>query len=67
MAEWRIRPLDSVYPLLFIDAIHVRILDGQVANRPVYVAIAVIMDGNREILGLWTGRAARARSTGRPC
>ncbi|MEU3355706.1 IS256 family transposase [Streptomyces sp. NPDC037389] len=56
MAEWRTRPLDSVYPVVFIDAIHVRIRDGQVANRPVYVAIAVTADGYREILGLWTGQ-----------
>jgi putative transposase len=55
MAEWRTRPLDAVYPVVFIDAIHVRIRDGHVANRPVYVAIAVTADGYREILGLWTG------------
>ncbi|WP_181007641.1 transposase, partial [Streptomyces sp. SM1] len=45
MAEWRTRPLDSVYPVVFIDAIHVKIRDGHVANRPVYVAIAVTADG----------------------
>ncbi|MFI1488060.1 IS256 family transposase [Streptomyces sp. NPDC020747] len=55
MAEWRTRPLDAVYPVVFIDAIHVRIRDGHVANRPVYVAIAVTADGHREILGLWAG------------
>jgi transposase-like protein len=36
MAEWRTRPLDPVYPVVFIDAIHVRIRDGHVANRPIY-------------------------------
>jgi transposase-like protein len=36
MAEWRTRPLDPVYPVVFIDAIHVKIRDGHVANRPVY-------------------------------
>ena len=56
MAEWRTRPLDPVYPVVFIDAIYVRIRDGQVANRPVYVAVAVTADGYREILGLWTGQ-----------
>jgi transposase-like protein len=44
-----------VYPVLFIDAIHVKIRDGQVANRPVYVAIGVTTAGEREILGLWAG------------
>ncbi|MFD4144099.1 transposase [Streptomyces sp. NPDC058572] len=38
MAEWRTRPLDPVYPVVLIDAIHVRIRDGQVANRPVHGA-----------------------------
>ncbi|WP_408645897.1 IS256 family transposase [Mycobacteroides stephanolepidis] len=55
MAEWAGRPLDSVYPVMFIDAIHVKIRDGQVANRPVYVAIGVTTAGERDILGLWAG------------
>ncbi|MFD7275410.1 transposase, partial [Streptomyces mirabilis] len=41
MAEWQNRPLDRVYPVVFIDAINVKIRDGQVANRPIYVALAV--------------------------
>ncbi|MFD3947918.1 transposase [Streptomyces sp. NPDC058579] len=40
MAEWRDRPLDAVYPVVFIDCVHVKIRDGHVANRPVYVAVA---------------------------
>lgn len=55
MTEWRTRPLDPVYPVVFIDAVHVRIRDGHVANRPVHVAVAVTADGYREILGLWAG------------
>lgn len=55
MAAWQNRPLDAVYPVLFIDAIHVKIRDGQVANRPIYVALAVTVDGERDILGLWAG------------
>jgi putative transposase len=55
MAEWANRPLDPVYPVLFIDAIHVKIRDGKVANRPIYVALAVTCDGHRDILGLWAG------------
>ena len=67
MAEWQNRPLDPVYPVIFIDAINVKIRDGKVANRPIYVALAVTCDGHRDILGLWAGdagRAGRARSTG---
>ena len=55
MVGWQNRPLDRVYPVIFIDAIHVKIRDGQVANRPVYVALAVTVDGERDILGLWAG------------
>lgn len=55
MAEWAGRPLDAVYPVVFIDAINVKIRDGQVANRPIYVALAVTCDGERDVLGLWAG------------
>ena len=55
LGEWQNRPLDSVYPVMFIDCINVKIRDGQVANRPVYVALAVTCDGGRDILGLWAG------------
>lgn len=55
MGEWQNRPLDPVYPVVFIDCVNVKIRDGQVANRPIYVALAVTVDGTREILGLWAG------------
>ncbi|MGA9276089.1 IS256 family transposase [Ilumatobacter sp.] len=55
MADWQNRPLDRVYPVVFIDALVVKIRDGQVANRPVYAAIGVTVDGKRDILGLWVG------------
>jgi transposase-like protein len=55
MSEWASRPLDRIYPVLFIDAIVVKVRDGQVTNRPVYVAIGVTVNGERDILGLWAG------------
>jgi len=55
MAAWQTRPLDPVYPVIFIDAVNVKIRDGQVANRPIYVALAVTSEGTRDILGLWAG------------
>ena len=56
LAEWQSRPLDSVYPVLFIDALHVKIRDGgAVGNRPIYTAVGVTVDGERDILGLWAG------------
>ncbi len=54
MADWRSRPLDEVYPVLFVDAVNIKVRDGQVANRPVYVVLGVTADGYRDILGLWT-------------
>src|SRR6476469_3953349 len=44
-----------VYPVLFIDCVNVKIRDGNVANRPIYVALAVTVTGTRDILGLWAG------------
>lgn len=55
MVEWQNRPLGPVYPVVFIDAIVVKIREGQVANRPIYVAVGVTVDGERDILGLWAG------------
>jgi putative transposase len=55
MAEWQSRPLDSVYPVVFIDAVNVKIRDGNVANRPIYIALGVTVEGTRDILGLWAG------------
>ncbi|WTU23857.1 IS256 family transposase (plasmid) [Streptomyces sp. NBC_00073] len=55
MNEWQNRPLDSVYPVLFIDCVHVKLRDGKVTNRPLYVVLAVTVEGTREILGLWAG------------
>jgi putative transposase len=55
MSEWQNRPLDAVYPVMFIDAINVKIREGNVANRPIYVALGVTVDGTRDVLGLWAG------------
>jgi transposase-like protein len=55
MAQWCARPLDAVYPVVFIDALVVKIRDGQVTNRPIYVVIGVTVNGERDILGLWAG------------
>ena len=55
MQAWATRPLDEVYAAIFIDAVVVKIRDGQVANRPIYAAIGVSLAGERDILGLWAG------------
>ena len=55
MTAWCNRPLDAVYPVIFIDAIMVKVRDGQVRNKPIYVVIGVTVHGERDILGLWAG------------
>jgi putative transposase len=55
MQSWQARPLDEVYAAIFVDAIVVKVRDGQVANRPVYAAIGVTLRGEKDILGLWAG------------
>jgi putative transposase len=55
LVAWQSRPLDAVYPVLLIDAVVIKVRDTQVANRPVYVAIGVDLDGERDVLGLWMG------------
>lgn len=52
---WQARPLDAVYPVVLIDAIVLKIREGNVANRPVYVALGITMEGQRDVLGLWVG------------
>ncbi|MEV0329371.1 transposase [Micromonospora echinospora] len=55
MEAWRQRPLDRVYHMHFIDALVMKIRQGQVANRPVYVVAGVSLDGERDVLGMWAG------------
>lgn len=55
MQAWTSRPLTPVYAAIFIDAIYVKVRDGQVGNRPFYAAIGVDLDGRRDVLGLWAG------------
>lgn len=67
MTEWQNRPLDRVYPVVFIDAIVVKVRDGQVRNKPFYVAVGVTTAGERDILGIWAGDGGEARSSGWAC
>jgi putative transposase len=55
MNQWCSRPLDPVYPVIFIDAIVVKVRDGQVRNKPIYVVVGVTVAGERDLLGLWAG------------
>ncbi len=55
MKLWQARPLDPVYPVVLIDAIVLMIREGNVANRPMYVALGITTEGQRDVLGLWVG------------
>src|ERR1700730_18298083 len=59
---WQVRPLDPIYPIVYLDALYVKIRDaGHIRNRAIYVAIGVNLKGNKEVLGLWTGEAEGAK------
>ena len=54
--EWRNRALDSIYPILYLDAIVVKIrTDGKVVNRPCYLALGINLEGEKHVLGMWLG------------
>jgi putative transposase len=59
LAEWRSRALDAVWPVIFIDALMMKIRDGVVTNRAVYLAVGIDCDGNKQVLGLWIGPTTR--------
>ena len=57
LREWQQRPLDPMYPIMYLDAIVVKVRsDGHVRNRPVYIAMAVDVEGRKHVLGLWLGK-----------
>jgi putative transposase len=62
VTAWQNRPLDAVYPIVYLDALYVKIRDaGHIQNRAIYVAIGVNLQGRKEVLGLWTGQAEGAK------
>ena len=62
VVNWQNRPLNPVYPVLYLDALYVKIREnGQVQNRAVYVAVALNMDGGKEVLGLWVSETEGAK------
>ncbi len=62
VAEWQNRPLESCYPLIFLDAIRVKIRDeGFVRNKAVYIALGILADGTKEILGIWIEQTEGAK------
>lgn len=59
---WQSRPLDSVYPIVYLDALILKMRqEGRVENRAIFVALGVNLEGNKEVLGLWTSATEGAK------
>lgn len=58
---WQARPLDSVYPIVYLDCIHVKVREGAVRVKAVYLAIGVTLAGEKEVLGMWLAQTEGAK------
>ena len=60
--EWQNRPLQPIYPFVFIDAVHYSVRqDGRVAKKAAYVVIGIDLEGRKDVLGIWIGESESAR------
>ncbi len=58
---WQARPLDAIYPIVYLDCIHVKVREGAVRVKAVYLAIGITMAGEKEVLGLWLAQTEGAK------
>ena len=58
---WQARPLDSVYPVIYLDCIHVKVREGAVRVKAVYLAIGITLAGEKEVLGMWLAQTEGAK------
>ncbi|MFE5163660.1 IS256 family transposase [Streptomyces sp. NPDC056697] len=63
LATWQNRPLDAIWPIIYIDALWIKIRSGSVVSKPVYLAVGVDMDGRKDVLGLWAGDGGEGATT----
>lgn len=62
IAEWQSRPLDRVYPIVFLDAIHFKVRkDNRIINKAAYSVLGITIEGHKEILGIWIGEHESAK------
>ena len=60
--EWQQRPLESIYAVVFLDAIHYHVRsEGQIVKKAVYIAIGIDLDGRKDVLGMWVGENESAK------
>jgi len=58
---WQAQPLDALYPIVYLDCIHVKVRDGNVRVKAVYLAIGINLAGEKEVLGLWIAQTEGAK------
>ena len=58
---WQSRPLNPIYPIVYLDCIHVKVREGTVRVKAVYLAIGITMEGEKEVLGLWLAQSEGAK------
>jgi len=59
---WQSRPLESIYPIIYLDCIHIKTHDNHmICNKAVYIALAINMEGQKEVLGLWISKNEGAK------
>ena len=61
VTQWQARPLDPVYPIVYLDCIHAKVRDGAVRVKAVYLALGITMEGEKEILGIWIAQTEGAK------
>lgn len=60
--EWQSRPLQNIYAVVFLDAIHFKVKhEGQIVNKVAYMVIGIDLDGNKDVLGIWIGENESAK------
>lgn len=62
MEEWHNRPLEGLYPIIFMDAIHFKVRhEGRIQSKAAYIVLSVIIDGFKKILGIWIGESESSK------
>ena len=60
--QWQARPLEPVYPIVYLDCLVVKVKENQrVSNKAAYLALGVTLDGNKELLGMWMSQNEGAK------
>jgi putative transposase len=66
--QWQTRPLEQVYPIVYVDCLVVSVRENQrVLNKALYLVLAVNLEGHKELLGMWIAPSARELSSGSRC